>query len=179
MPDVVNVVFETHALTEDNENGIGTGWNPGRLSAAGREQARLLGERRRGDGIAAIFASDLGRALDTVSIAFGDADIPIFHDWRLRECNYGDLNGTEDALVQPASYIASPYPEGESWTEAIDRVLSFVPDLCRWRGQRVLVVGHAATGRALYRYATGKTVEELMSEPFTWQPGWEYVFRVE
>ena len=62
-------------------------------------------------------------------------------------------------------------------SEAIDRVLSFLPDLYRWSGQRVLVVGHAATGRALYRYATGKSVKELMSEPFSWQPGWEYAIR--
>jgi broad specificity phosphatase PhoE len=175
MPDVVNVVFETHSLTEDNESGLATGWKPGRLSAEGREQARLLGERRRDDGIAAIFTSDLERALETVSLAFGNTEIPVFHDWRLRECDYGDLNGTEAALVEPAQYIATPYPGGESCTEAIDRVLSFVPDLYRWRGRRVLVVGHAATGRALYRYATGKTVEEVMSEPFTWQPGWEYM----
>jgi len=177
MPDVVTVVFETHSTTEDNESGIGTGWNPGRLSVAGREQARLLGERRRNDGIAAIFTSDLERALETVSIAFGDTEIPIFHDWRLRECNYGALNGTEAALDEPASYIDKPYPGGESWIEAIDRVLSFLPDLYRWRGQRVLVVGHAATGRAFCRYATGKPVEELLSETFTWQPGWEYAIR--
>ncbi|MFL5755080.1 MAG: histidine phosphatase family protein, partial [Chloroflexota bacterium] len=64
-----------------------------------REQAALLGERRRDDGITAIFTSDLGRALETVNVAFGDAPIPSFHDWRLRECNYGALNGTAAALI--------------------------------------------------------------------------------
>jgi broad specificity phosphatase PhoE len=42
----VDLVFETHATTEDNEKGIATGWNSARLSATGREQAHLLGERR-------------------------------------------------------------------------------------------------------------------------------------
>jgi len=170
----VDVVFETHSLTEDNERGVGTGWSPGRLSAEGRDQARLLGERRRNDGIAAIFTSDLERALETVRIALGDADLPTFHDWRLRECNYGDLNGTEAAIARRFSYIDDPYPGGESWTEAIERVSSFLPDLYRWAGRRVLVVGHAATGRTLARYATGKTIKDLMSEPFEWQPGWNY-----
>jgi 2,3-bisphosphoglycerate-dependent phosphoglycerate mutase len=179
MSDVVNVVFETHSTTEDNESGIGTGWNPGRLSVAGREQARMLGGRRRDDGIAAIFTSDLERALETVNIAFDGTEIPIFHDWRLRECNYGALNGTKAGRDESASHIDTPYPSGESWHEAIDRVSSFLPDLYRWRGQRVLVVGHVATGRALDLYATGASVEEVMSEPFTWRPGWEYVIRVD
>jgi hypothetical protein len=33
------IVFETHALTEDNEWGIATGWLPGRLSDQGRVNA--------------------------------------------------------------------------------------------------------------------------------------------
>src|SRR4051794_41845029 len=87
------VVFETHSTAEDNEGGNATGWLPGRLSEAGREQARLLGARRRDDGIAAVFSSDLGRAMETAAIAFGATTIPVFADWRLRECDYGDWNG--------------------------------------------------------------------------------------
>jgi hypothetical protein len=30
----IRIVFETHSTTEDNENGIGTGWLPGRLSVS-------------------------------------------------------------------------------------------------------------------------------------------------
>ena len=45
----VEIVYETHATSEDNEAGIATGWLPGRLSTHGREQARELGERRRDD----------------------------------------------------------------------------------------------------------------------------------
>ncbi|MEV0840359.1 histidine phosphatase family protein [Actinocatenispora sera] len=85
----VEIVFETHALTEDNERGIATGWLPGRLSDRGRSNAADLGRRRRDDGIAAVFTSDLRRAADTARIAFGDSDIPILADWRLRECDFG------------------------------------------------------------------------------------------
>jgi hypothetical protein len=35
----VEVVFETHALSEDNERGIATGWLPGHLCALGRDNA--------------------------------------------------------------------------------------------------------------------------------------------
>ncbi len=66
---VLELVYETHSLTTDNEDGVATGWLPGRLSAAGREQAQRLGERRRDDGLAAVFASDLARAVETAELA--------------------------------------------------------------------------------------------------------------
>ena len=59
----VAVVFETHSISEDNEARVATGWLGGRLSDAGREQAFLLGERRRRDGLDVVFTSDLNRAL--------------------------------------------------------------------------------------------------------------------
>ena len=92
------IVFETHSTSEDNERGIATGWLPGRLSRLGREQARQLGERRRDDGIVVVFTSDLSRAVETAEIAFSDSDIPVLHDWRLRECDYGQYNGTPPKL---------------------------------------------------------------------------------
>jgi broad specificity phosphatase PhoE len=52
---MIEIVFESHSTSEDNEAGRATGWLPGRLSAAGRAQAAELGERRRDDGIAAVF----------------------------------------------------------------------------------------------------------------------------
>jgi bisphosphoglycerate-dependent phosphoglycerate mutase len=66
----IELVFETHSTTEDNERGCATGWRPGRLSEQGRVQARQLGRRRIGDRIAAVFSSDLARAAETASLAF-------------------------------------------------------------------------------------------------------------
>jgi 2,3-bisphosphoglycerate-dependent phosphoglycerate mutase len=43
----VEIIFETHALTLDNERGIATGWNGGELSSEGRRLATELGERHR------------------------------------------------------------------------------------------------------------------------------------
>jgi 2,3-bisphosphoglycerate-dependent phosphoglycerate mutase len=66
----IEIVYETHSTTEDNEKGIATGWLPGRLSDAGTANAVMLGQRRRDDGLAAIFVSDLARAIETVEVAF-------------------------------------------------------------------------------------------------------------
>src|ERR671918_1074151 len=87
------IVFETHALSEDNERGHASGWAHSRLSARGRRLAEELGARRRSDGIAAVFSSDLGRAVGTTAIAFPPGTLPVLLDWRLRECDYGDRNG--------------------------------------------------------------------------------------
>ena len=119
----VDLVFETHSTTDDNQNGIATGWNPGYLSSAGREQARRLGERRRDDGPSTIFTSDLERALERVRIAFVGIGVPVLKDWRLRECDYGLMNGTPAKALRREDHVDVPYPSGESWREAIARVL--------------------------------------------------------
>jgi 2,3-bisphosphoglycerate-dependent phosphoglycerate mutase len=173
----VDVIFETHSTTEDNENGIATGWNAGRLSSTGREQARQLGARRRNDGLSAIFTSDLERALETVRIAFAGVDVPVLHDWRLRECNYGLMNGTPASGLRRDDHVGVPYPSGESWREAISRVGGFLQDLDRWNERRLLVIGHTATRWALDHFVNGRPIEELVSAPFSWQEGWEYRHR--
>ena len=170
----VDVVFETHSTTDDNEHGIATGWNPGRLSSAGRQQARSLGRRRRNDALQAIFTSDLERAVETVRIAFGSSDIPVLRDRRLRECNYGMLNGMPTTELRRADHVDARYPDGESWREAVERVGTFLHDLDPWQGKRVLVVGHTATRWAFDHFVHGTPIDVLVSAPFRWQEGWEY-----
>ena len=89
----IELVFETHSTTVDNEQGHAAGWLPGQLSERGRAQAQQLGRRRLGDGITAVFSSDLARAAQTASVAFAGSAIPVLYDWRLRECDYGQRNG--------------------------------------------------------------------------------------
>jgi 2,3-bisphosphoglycerate-dependent phosphoglycerate mutase len=173
----VSIVFETHSTSEDNENGVATGWLPGRLSATGRIQAAGLGQRRGQDGIAVVFSSDLARAVQTAEIAFAGAGIPILLDWRLRECDYGALNGSPAVALHEhrADYIDRPYPGGESWREAAARVGNFVADLLpRWSGQRVLVIGHVATRWGLDHVLAGERLEDLARRDFAWKEGWEY-----
>ena len=174
---VIEIVFETHSISEDNEQGIATGWNQGKLSERGRALARDLGERRKNDGLAAVFASDLRRAVETALIAFEGTGIPILLDWRLRECDYGTRNGTAAPALHTdrPRYLDEPHPGGESWREAVARVGRFLEDLpLRWDGRRVLVIGHRATHWALEHYVNRVPLEELMVSAFTWREGWEY-----
>src|ERR1700754_3644738 len=120
----VQLIFETHSLSEDNERGIATGWLPGRLSDRGRRFAEEMGERRGHDGLVAVFTSDLNRAVETASLAFDRLGLPILHDGRLRECDDGDWTGRSAARVHHhrADYVAQHYPGGQSWREAVHRL---------------------------------------------------------
>ena len=177
MTDVVRIVFETHSLTVDNERGIATGWLGGALSARGRALAEELGERRRDDGIDAIFASDLARSVETAEIAFAATDIPVFLDWRLRELDYGALNGAPaDAVAaERVRRVDVPFPGGESYGGAVARVASFLDDvrgLCA--GERILLIGHTATRWALDHLLDGRPLPQVVAAPFDWREGWEY-----
>ncbi len=171
------IVFETHSLSEDNHAGRATGWLPGRLSASGRELARELGARHADDGIEVVFSSDLGRAVETVTIAFGTTATPILLDWRLRETNYGDLNGMPAAILHADKkrYLDEPYSGGESWRQAISRVRRFLGDLqADYAGKRVLVIGHVATQWAFEEAMNGVPLDESIAVPFQWKEGWEF-----
>lgn len=173
----VGIVFETHSTSRDNERGLAAGWLPGELSDEGRRQAAELGRRRRDDRLDAVFASDLARAAETARIAFADGGPPLFLDWRLRECDYGDLNGAPSGQVhgRRLDRLDSPYPGGESWRQATDRVDHFLTEAAGlWSGRRILIIGHLATQFAIERRAGVGPLEALLVAPFTWRPGWEY-----
>ena len=72
-------------------------------------------------------------------------------------------------------YLDEPYPNGESWRQAVQRVSRFLQDLhLGWEGKRVLVVGHVATRWAFEHDLNHVALEDLMEEDFRWQAGWEY-----
>lgn len=174
----VEIIYETHSTSTDNEAGIATGWLPGRLSPAGRELAFVLGERRRHDGIDAVFVSDLRRAVETAEIAFGGSGIPIHQDARLRECNYGDLNGMPvvQLAAERSRHIDDPYPGGQSYRQVVETTRDFLADLAAsWNGKRVVVISHSANRWALDHLLNGTALEDLVDAPFAWQEGWEYI----
>ena len=176
---MVLVVYETHSISEDNEAGIATGWLPGKLSATGRSGAAALGQRRRNDGVDVVFTSDLGRATETAAIAFGGSGIAVIEDSRLRECNYGEMNGTPVAgfVGRRHEYVDVPYPGGESWRQAVARLDDFLHDLARdHHGKRVVLVGHSAQRFGFEHLLRGRPFQELVDADFDWQEGWEYTY---
>ena len=98
--------------------------------------------------------------------------------WRLRECDYGRLNGapTEEVHADRLSHLEEPYPNGESWQQATRRVALFLSDLhLRWEGLRVLVIGHVATYWGLERALKRCDLRSLVQADLHWQEGWEFL----
>lgn len=169
----VQLIYETHSISVDNERGIATGWLPGELSEEGRRLAVGLGERRR--DVDAVFSSDLRRAVQTVEIAGLAA--PHFQDWRLRECDYGELNGAPvDSLGPRRQRIDEPFLGGQSYRDVLELTRSFLADIkSLYDGRKVLVVAHSANRWSLEHLLGGGTpLEELVDAPFEWQEGWHY-----
>jgi broad specificity phosphatase PhoE len=174
----VEIVFETHSTSTDNEAGIATGWLDGALSPRGRQQARELGARRRDDGIAAVFTSDLGRAVETAGIAFSGAGIRVRRDPRLRECDYGEWNGAAASVIERerSRRVDEPFPGGESYRQTVERMAEFLADVAaEFDRRRILVIGHSATRWALEHLLEGVELEQLVTAPFHWQEGWSFV----
>ena len=173
----IAIVFETHSMTEDNERGIATGWEPSRLSGPGREQAVQLGERRKADGLTAVYSSDLERAVETAVLAISRNGVPLAKDQRLRECHFGSWAGKSRAHIDSTrtAFIDKRYPEGESWREAVGRVGGFLQDLKAFSdNSRILVIGHMATWISFEHLLNKRDLRELLERGRDWQPGWEY-----
>ncbi|GAA1986500.1 histidine phosphatase family protein [Terrabacter lapilli] len=174
----VQLVYETHSITEDNEAGIATGWLPGRLSEQGRLLAVELGQRRPADGFAAVWSSDLDRAVETAELAYAGSGVPLHVDARLRECDYGALNGRPVGELHRVrlDHVDEPFPGGgQSYRDVVEATAGFVEDLRRdHAGERVLVIAHSANRWALQHLLDGTPLEHLVSAPFEWQPGWEW-----
>ena len=172
----IEIVYETHSPTLDNERGFATGWNQGELSEWGRGQARELGERHADDIIDVVYSSDLQRATDTAEIAFGERSVEIRHDARLRECNYGDWNGAAVDLVHEdrGRYIDTAYPSGETYRQVVSRMRDFLSELATSDARHVVVISHRAPWYAMEHLLNGVDLEDVVVAPFEWQPGWRY-----
>ncbi len=173
----MKIYFVAHSTTTDNEAKIASGWKNVGLSDLGIEQSEEMTETFRDVKIDLICCSDLKRAVDTVRLAFGDK-FPVIIDKRLREVNYGDLNGESSEVVAKLKMdsIQTPFPGGESYNQAMKRLHEFYNELKeKYPEKTVLVVGHRATQYGLDTMQ-GKTVEQCLKEqePFKWQPYWEY-----
>lgn len=175
---MITIIFETHSTSFDNESHLSSGHNDVALSPLGEKQAKELGERRKNEHFDMIFCSDLQRSYRTAEIAFGDK-FQIIKDKRLRECDYGDLtkHPSEEVEKDMINRISTLFPKGESYQDCIKRIKEFLDDLSQMssdRGTNVLIIGHRATRFGLEHLINGKSLKELVTTPFKWQPGWSY-----
>lgn len=175
----MKITFFAHGTTTDNQDKRSSGWNDVELSELGIQQSKDLGPLTEHIKFDAIYTSDLVRAVDSARLSWGDS-YPTHQDDRLRECNYGDLNGEKSEIVEPVQEksIDTPMPNGESYENVKTRMQAFLDDLAKTDYEHVGIVGHKATQFCLEVILKNKTWEEVFEEDWrprkAWQPGWEY-----
>ena len=146
------------------------------LDALGRWQAERLALALAGEPIAAIYSSDLQRALDTAAPLVARTGAPLYTDARLRERGFGSFEGRTHAEIE------SHWPEaaarwrrrdvgyqpggGEALTPFFERCVSTVCALAAAHpGQTVAVVAHGGVLDCLYRAAVGVELNAQRSWP--------------
>lgn len=178
----MKITYFVHSITKDNEKGLATGWLSGELSPEGIKRAHNVNKLVKDLHFDAVFSSDLQRAVHSTQLFF-DNRFPVFLDWRLRECNYGDLDGkpaVDFKKNREAEYVDTPYPGGESYKDVEARLRSFLTDASRlFPDGHIAIVAHQAPQLALEVIANRKTWQQAIADDWRktgdWQPGWQYV----
>ena len=130
------------------------------LSDEGREQARLLGQRLSTEEVVAIYASPLGRTVETAKIIAAPHGLEVQKRDGLREISHGRWEQMTRREVEEkfpeeaAAWEEDPYTfaplGGESGLAVTARALPVLLEIVRTqRGANVIVVSHKATIRLL------------------------------
>jgi probable phosphoglycerate mutase len=136
------------------------------LSERGHQQARSLARALRAEALAAVYASDLGRARQTALPLALDRGLELRLDPRLRERGFGLFEGSTYAQAQanwPNEYAiwqrrdpGHAVPGGESYLQARTRVMQCLEEIVRrHEGQAVALVTHGGVLDIVYRWAHG------------------------
>lgn len=142
-----------HGQTDWNIQGRYQGQADVPLNEAGRAQARALAEALEGEGIGAIYSSDLARAHDTASELGERIGVPVVVDRRLREVSQGEWEGrlaNEIERLYPDVWarrrdkpLEVPPPGGETVAQVRERILEAVNEILkRHPDDKVALVSH-------------------------------------
>lgn len=172
----MKIIYYVHGTTYDNAKKCASGWQNVELNEKGIEQAINLGKITPYK-FDVLFTSDLTRAITTAKLAF--PKISFIKDSRLRECNYGDLDGKNKDLVSYKEHIYDQFPNGESLQDVEIRIRDFLKYLEEYYPDKTIgIIAHRAPQLALEVIEKEITWEEAIENDWRktkeWKPGWKY-----
>ncbi len=147
--------------------------NEHHLTEAGKIKARETAEALKGKGIDTIIASDFMRTKETAIIVAEILGLPseaIVYDERLREVNFGDLNGKSfddfhTYLDTLPDRFTTPLGGGESYLDVRKRVGGFIYDINKtYRDRKPLIITHESLVWLLHAVSRGMTIPEALEE---------------
>jgi 2,3-bisphosphoglycerate-dependent phosphoglycerate mutase len=179
-----------HGQTDWNAQGRYQGQADMPLNAAGILQAEAAAGRLAGQAFAAIYSSDLIRALRTAEIIAARVGLPIQTDTRLREIHQGEWQGmlVTEIAARYADLVSrwrsgpttARAPGGESVSEVAARLWAAADDIAAAHpGGRVLVVSHGLALATLIARAQQAPLEQVYTlipdnaaaQMVEWTPG--------
>lgn len=129
------------------------------LSAAGRRQSALVGERLAFAGIEAVYSSHLIRAVETAREANRYWNAKHIIRQELREISFGDMEGMADEEIavkfgdfkkeQERLEHDIPYPGGECAGDVMKRAIPVLEEIAASGNQNVAVVTHGGVIRTV------------------------------
>ncbi len=120
-----------HGETPASRDGVLAGWADVPLTPRGAEQAEAVRPALAGERFDSVWCSDLRRAVESARLAYGEAR----REPRLREINFGELEGRAWATLDPAvrasiaTFNGFHPAGGESLEQVRERVLPFLAEL--------------------------------------------------
>ena len=164
----MKIYIVRHGETDLNKQGARTGWGDVPLNDNGRKLAVLTGQemKRMGLHFDGCFSSSLGRAVETAEILLresGNEGVPIVIDDRLKEINFGELEGTggvddEENRRFAIEFGKNPFgverfPGGECVEDVMQRTQEFLKELlARDDGKTYLIAAHGCALRAMLNF---------------------------
>lgn len=165
--NICELVVVWHGQTTANRTGILQGQLDTPLDAVGIAQAHAIAERLKNDRFAAVYSSDLTRAMFTAqAIVSHHPELVITPCRELREWNLGELQAQSyDDLRQKYPEILTGFkldspipaiPGGESQKDFQKRISDFMEFLsCRHANERILLVSHGGAMQRMFSHVTG------------------------
>jgi len=139
---MTELLLVRHGETDWNAEGRLQGRTDRPLNDYGRRQARALADELAGEGLEAVYSSDLARARETAEIVAERLGLEVVLDPDLREKDWGNWEGLTPAERDGLELVAESTQEHAARTlRALHRIAERHP------GKRVLVVTHGGSLR--------------------------------
>lgn len=173
---VTQVLLSRHGETEWNAVRRVQGWTDIPLSPRGLRQADALAARLDSFPLAAVYASDLSRAVQTAAPVAARQGLDVQTLPGLREKGFGDWEGlTLSDLERDYADLWHRYhvgkdleavvPNGETWPQVYDRVAHALRGILEAHpgpDETVLLVGHGGSARVVILEALQAPLPTLM-----------------
>ncbi len=149
-----------HGETDWNKGGRYQGWTNIELNEAGREQARLLGERFKYLPLDAVYVSPLKRAMETAEAVGKAKGLTPIVDEHFKEINFGEWEGHTIAELSEkygkaytdffANPFSHPMPGEGSFQNVMQRAIAGFEALEQERkGQNIAIISHGGLLRVM------------------------------